>query len=87
MALCNGIPTVLTPVAAEGTNARDQQEVIQAETPAEFAAAVTELHENAVRWQSISDAALLFGRTTFSRERARDALRATILEIGITVRN
>jgi len=85
MALCNGIPTVLTPVAAEGTNARDQQEVIQAETPAEFAAAVIELHENGARWQSMSDAALRFGRTTFSRDRARDVLRATILGTGITV--
>ena len=85
MALCNGIPTVLNQVSAEGINARDQQEVIQAETPAEFAAAVTELHQNRARWQSISEAALRFGRTTFSRDRARDALRATILGTGITV--
>jgi glycosyltransferase involved in cell wall biosynthesis len=85
MALCNGIPTVLTPVAAEGTNARDQQEVIQAETPAEFAAAVIELHQDAARWQSVSDAALRFARTAFSRDRARDVLRATILGTGITV--
>jgi hypothetical protein len=35
----------------------------------------------------MSDAALLFGRTTFSRERARDGLRAAILGIGITVSN
>ncbi len=85
MALCNGIPTVLTAVAAEGTNARNNQEVILAETPAEFAAAVVELHENAPRWQNISEAALKFGRTTFNRDRARDALRATILATGITV--
>ena len=85
MALCNGIPTVLTAVAAEGTNARNRQEVVLAETPAEFAAAVIELHENAASWGSISEAALRFGRTTFSRDRARDVLRATILGTGITV--
>jgi len=85
MALCNGIPTVLTAVAAEGTNARDHQEVILAETPAEFAKAVVELHENASFWESTSEAALRFGRTTFSRDRARDALRSTILATGITV--
>jgi hypothetical protein len=85
MALCNGIPTVLTSVAGEGTNARDHQEVIYAETPAEFAAAVVELHEDVLHWNSISEAALRFGRTTFSRDRARDALRAAILGTGITV--
>jgi glycosyltransferase involved in cell wall biosynthesis len=85
MALCNGIPTVLTPIAMEGMNVRDQQEVIQAETPAEFAAAVSEIHQNPACWQSMSDAALRFGRTTFSRERARAALRATIIGTGITV--
>jgi glycosyltransferase involved in cell wall biosynthesis len=87
MALCNGIPTVLTSVAAEGTHTRDEQEVIQAETPAEFAAAVITLHQDAARWQSISDAALRFGRAEFSKDRARDALRATILGTGITVPN
>ena len=87
MALCNGIPTVLTSVAAEGTNARDEQEVIQAETPAEFAAAVITLHQDAARWQSISDAALRFGRAKFTRDRARDVLRSTILGTGITVPN
>jgi glycosyltransferase involved in cell wall biosynthesis len=85
MAMCNGVPTVLTTVAAEGIHARDQQEVIQAETPAAFAAAVIELHENAARWQSMSDAALHFARTTFSRDRARDVLRATLIGTGITV--
>jgi O-antigen biosynthesis protein len=85
MAMCNGIPTVLTAVAAEGIHARDQQEVIQAETPAAFAAAVVELHENAARWQSMSNAALHFARTTFSRDRARDVLRATLIGTGITV--
>jgi GT2 family glycosyltransferase len=85
MALCNGIPTVLTAIAAEGTNARDQQEFIQAETPTEFAAAVIELHQDEARWQSVSNASLRFSQKTFSKDRARDVLRVAILGAGIAV--
>ncbi len=85
MALCNGIPTVLTPVATEGMNVRGGQEVVLAETPSQFAEAVIELHENPARWQAVSDAALNFGRETFSAGRARDVLRKLILEVGIAI--
>ncbi len=85
MALCNGIPTVLTPVATEGMNVRGGQEVVLAETPNQFAEAVIELHENPARWQAVSDAALKFGRETFSAGRARDVLRKLILEVGIAI--
>jgi glycosyltransferase involved in cell wall biosynthesis len=85
MALCNGVPTVLNQVSAEGINARDKQEVMQAETPAQFAAAIIELHKNAAHWQKMSDAALSFARATFSKDRARDVLRSIILGTGITV--
>ncbi len=85
MALCNGIPTVLNQVSAEGINARNQHEAILAETPAEFASAVVKLHESPDCWQSMSNAALQFARAAFSRERARDALRAIVLGTGITI--
>ena len=85
MALCNGIPTVLTQVATEGMSVRDGQEVLLADTPGQFAEAVVELHENTARWEAISQAALNFGRTTFGAERAREVLRKIILELGITI--
>lgn len=85
MALCNGIPTVLTKVATEGMNVRDGQEVVVAETAPQFAEAVVDLHENLARWNTVSEAALKFSRTNFSTDRARDVLRKIILGLDVTI--
>jgi GT2 family glycosyltransferase len=85
MGLCNGIPAVVTRMATEGMDVRDGQEVVFADAPAEFAAAAVALHQDAKKWQAISERALAFGRRAFSAEGAHEVMRQAVLASGVPV--
>jgi glycosyltransferase involved in cell wall biosynthesis len=55
-ALAYGLPVVTTTIGAEGWNFTKGRQVLIADSPADFAAAVIRLYENADLWQEISDA-------------------------------
>jgi O-antigen biosynthesis protein len=73
-----GIPVVATSMAIEGMHLRDGTHCLVADDPEKFAKCVVELHENAVIWQSIVDAASRSVAQHFSMSRARDTLRAVL---------
>ena len=85
MGLCNGIPAVVTRLATEGMDVRDGREVVFAETAAEFAVGAVTLHQDAAKWQAVSERALAFARGAFSVAGARKVMRETVLACGIPV--
>jgi len=80
-ALASGIPSVLSPIAAEGIGVRDGLEAVIAETPVEWARAIVALHDDAARWHEMSAAALRFVAETYSFARGRE-LMARAFETG-----
>ncbi len=70
-ALAHGTPSVLTPIAAEGTPLRHGLEVMIAETAQEWADAVTRLYTEQSLWEQTSAAASEFARQHYSFENGR----------------
>lgn len=70
-ALAHGTPSVLTPIAAEGTPLRHELEVMIAETAEEWADAVSRLYTDQALWENMSAAARNFARGFYSFENGR----------------
>jgi GT2 family glycosyltransferase/glycosyltransferase involved in cell wall biosynthesis len=64
--LAHGIPSVLSPIAAEGTPLRHGLEVMIAENAQEWADAVTELYSEQKVWEQMSAAAQQFAAQNYS---------------------
>lgn len=77
-AMSHGVPVVATRVAAEGMYLADGENVLLADTPAQFASAIASLADDAMLWEKLSTNAMDNIRTHFSREQARDVLRAAL---------
>ncbi|MGR8933321.1 MAG: glycosyltransferase [Gammaproteobacteria bacterium] len=70
-ALAHGTPSVLTPIAAEGTPLRHGLEVMIAETAEEWADAVSRLYTEQALWENMSSSAREFARNCYSFENGR----------------
>jgi len=55
-AISHGLPVVATTIGAEGWNFTDGDQVLIADEPADFAAAVVRLYEDADLWEKLADA-------------------------------
>jgi len=85
-ALARGIPQVLSPVAAEGTELRHGDEVLIAETPAEWLEQLSALLDSDDLWQRMSMAALAHGRSRYGRERGLALMARALRQVGLPVR-
>jgi glycosyltransferase involved in cell wall biosynthesis len=65
-ALAYGIPTVLTPTAAEGIGLRHGHDCLIAKTPEEWVEGISRLCQNDELWTSISTAARSYAASQFS---------------------
>ncbi|MBO9717178.1 MAG: glycosyltransferase [Pseudoxanthomonas sp.] len=74
-----GIPTVATPMAIEGMHLSPGRDVLAAEAPEDFAAAVATVYRDIDLWRTISAAGLDNVRAHFSDSVAIPALHATFL--------
>ena len=75
MAMSHGLPVVATPMAAEGMHLTGGRDVLLADDPDAFAAAIVRLHEDDALWLQLSEAGLDNVRRHFSFDAARQALR------------
>lgn len=82
-ALASGIPSVLSPIAAEGTGIRDGLEALIAETPQEWARAIHLLYDDPQRWAEMSAAARVFVARNYSFERGREIMASAFATAGI----
>lgn len=74
-ALAHGIPCVLTPTAAEGIGLRHGHDCFIAETPTQWAEAISRLMAEDELWTQMSNHAQSYMRDAFSFERGRKQMR------------
>ncbi len=84
-ALSYGVPSVLSPIAAEGTGIKNGLEAFIVETPREYVEAIVKLYKNKEIWEKMSRNALEFVRTEYSFERGRELMRKALELVDIYV--
>ena len=75
MAMSYGLPVVATPPAVEGMHVVSGQDIMVAQLPADFAAAIRRVYGDATLWKKLSDNGLANVRQHFSFDSARVALK------------
>jgi len=78
-AMSYGLPVVATTPSIEGMHLSDGIDVLVANAPDTFAAAVARLHEDRALWQRLSAAGCDNISRHFSREVAREALTELLI--------
>ena len=82
-AAAHGIPTILSPIAAEGTGLRDGQECLIAETTDEWDQAICHLLSDETLWLKISEKAQDFVIKNYSFKSGREKMRKILESINI----
>ncbi len=72
--LAHGLPVVATKIAVEGMFLKDEDSVMIADQPKDFAAAVIRLYQDQILWERLSSGGLEVMRKYFSFQAARQAL-------------
>ena len=78
MAMSYGVPVLATPMAVEGMQLRDGEDVLVAASPADFAVAVRRLRDDTALWDSLSANGMANVRRYFSRSAAAAALQRAL---------
>lgn len=82
-ALSYGVPSVLSPIAAEGTGIRHGQEALIAQDPTEWAAQITALYNDKPRWQALSQAGTRLIESDYSFEVGRKVLQNALSSLNL----
>lgn len=82
-ALSFGVPSVLSPIAAEGIGIGEGAEAMVARTPAEWVAAIAALYADEKAWTAMSDRARAYARRVFSFEAGVEHMRAAVEAAGL----
>ncbi len=85
-AISHGIPSVLSPVAVEGTGLVHGVHCLVAETPGEWLAAITKLYTDENLWNQISRNALEAAAANFAFAKGVDAFEEALSLIGVSGR-
>lgn len=76
--MAHGVPVVATSIAAEGMTLVDGDNILVADAPDAFAAAIVRLHEDETLWQQLSAAGQINIRDNFSSDVARKQLQTLL---------
>jgi len=82
-ALAYGIPTVLTPTAAEGIGLRHGHDCLIAKKPEEWVEAIRRLSQDDKLWHSISFAARNYAASQFSFEAGREKMKTAFEAVDL----
>lgn len=82
LSMAHGQPVVATSCAVEGMHLRDGEDVLVADTPQAFAAAVLRLYEDEALWNRLASNGLENVARHFSMDAARDVVRRVILGLA-----
>jgi GT2 family glycosyltransferase/SAM-dependent methyltransferase len=85
-AMALGLPTVLTPIAAEGLGIEDGIHAVIANGPAALAQAVTRLYHDEVLWTKISNESTRFAEQTFGGDAGWRSFMEILNAIGLSER-
>ena len=78
LSMAHGQPVVATAAAVEGMHLRDAVDVLVADEPQAFAAAVLQLYDDAALWETLACNGLANVEQHFSFDAARHALRRVL---------
>ena len=81
--LSYGVPCVATTIAAEGMGLTHDQNILVADTPAEFAVAVAKLYTESVSWDRISMNGLAFASENYSLENLEKNIKKLVTDLGL----
>jgi glycosyltransferase involved in cell wall biosynthesis len=73
--LAYGVPTVLSPIAAEGTGLSNGLTTLIANSPAEWVAAIVKLYNDEVLWHRMSENQKILAESNYSFENAQTQMR------------
>lgn len=82
-ALAYGVPSVISPVAAEGIGLRDGLEARIVAKSEAWVDAIAELYEDEAKWRACSEAARKFASFEYSFEQARVLMGEALAQVGI----
>ena len=82
-ALSYGIPSILSPVAAESTGVRDGVDCLVARDPDEWIEAIVRLYSDKESWQRMSESATGFTRDNYSFAEGREKMRRAFELVGL----
>jgi len=83
-AMAVGLPVVATPLAAEGMNLTDEDNILIAEDVDEFATAIIRLYQDESLWNRLSSNGLEFAETAWGAETAWSILNAILFDLSIS---
>ena len=84
-AFAKGIPTVMTPTAAEGTGARNGLEACIATRAEDWVAAIVRLYSDEKTWTKMSEAGRQLAREEYSFSRGQEKIQAALQLAGVFV--
>jgi GT2 family glycosyltransferase/ubiquinone/menaquinone biosynthesis C-methylase UbiE len=84
-ALANGLPTVVTPIAAEGMSIVDGEQVLIAETPQEIVDAVVRLYGDSTLWAHLSKQGIEFADRAWGPTAAFQTFGGIVTSLGFSI--
>ena len=82
-AMAYGVPSVLSPVAVEGTGMTNGVSTLVAETPEQWAVHIEQLYRDRAQWHNMSNQLERLAKANFSFERGVQAMQAALSYLGI----
>ena len=82
-ALRSGIPTVLSPIAAEGTGLRNKNDCLIAKTNQEWTSSVLDLMNDKSLWDKISANSINFAKEQYSFESGKNQMKKILESVGL----
>ena len=82
-ALAAGLPTVLSPVAAEGTGVAHEREAVVAETVQEWVEGICALYSDEKRWVAMSESETAFARNHYSFAAGRKRMASALASVDV----
>jgi len=82
VSLGEGVPAVASSIAIEGTGLRPARDVLVADDPDRFAAAIANLYRNQKLWRRLAQNGLRYVRENYSFARGRREFRAMLAALG-----
>ena len=82
-ALRSGIPSVLSPIAAEGTGLRNKNDCLIAKTNKEWTSSILDLINNKSLWNKISSNSINYAKDQYSFESGKNQMKNILESVGL----
>ena len=81
--LCNGVPVILSEIAAEGMSLNVGRDVLVGRDPVDFAKQIVRLHNDPVLWAELASNSLVFAGANLSVDNFKTRVRNSLVQIDL----